>query len=99
MKIETKTFHVVQYNEFERAVKDHFGVSDYSFVANEELSNDVSKTYTASMDESLDEYEVGQHKEWLSGESVYALYPGALLSMMAQAGKIPAGEYLIEVCW
>ena len=98
MKIKTQTIHTVDYNDFESAVNEFFGMEDYSFVASEEASNYSSYDYTCT-GEGADSYEAKRLTDWLCGDTYQPPSPTTLLNRMAAEGAIPTGEYLIKVSW
>lgn len=99
MKIATQAFHVVDSDDFGDAVSEFFGVDDYNFAANEEVSDGNSRTYTVKEDYILDKYWEDQFFGWKNGSQYYAPGPVILLGLMCAEGAIPAGEYLIKVSW
>ncbi len=97
MKIFTETYNVVEYFEFDDAVRDFFDKPEYEFVAEEEASNYASYVYDAD-GEPEGEWEKKRFDEWMAG-GYLAPSPRLLLNRMVAAGKIPAGKYLVKVFW
>lgn len=88
MKFTTETFHIVDSEEFSRAVTKHFG-KKYDFQLEEGADDDTDHIFSA------DGTEFGVWN-WVK----YDIAPpgaGAMLGALFNAGKIPAGKYIISV--
>lgn len=97
--MQTRTVHVVKSDDFDEAVRKHFGAKDYEFVANEEASNGTSFLVTAEDDYNIDSYFLDLLNKWQSRTDYYAPGPQVLLGIMVSDHVIPAGDYLITVNW
>jgi hypothetical protein len=99
MKIRTKVIHEVEYNELERLVRETYK-HDFSFVADQELSNDSSKTFNGIdgvRDDSSD-WDVNRWKKWVE-DGCYSCMSRDILNDLAGRGLIPPGDYVIQVSW
>lgn len=99
MDITTKVIHEVGEREFNEAVSEFYGGLPYSACLAVEGENDSSYTTEATGDE-LDEWDAGKLKKWLdSGMEGFSPRPEVVLAKMIREGNVPAGKYLIEICW
>lgn len=101
MKITTKTIHSVNYNDFDEAISEFLkekGATETSFeiVAYEELGNDSAQTFDiGKYDWAVPNEE--DKAEILNGTLHYRT--GDILEWMCAEGKIPAGDYVVEISW
>lgn len=96
--VDTKTVHSVDYNDFEQAVKDYYGVDDYSFPADVECGNDVAITTGDIVKTPLDEYEQEDLDDFRTTGEYCCIYQ-TLLQDMVNNDVAPEGDYVIEVSW
>jgi hypothetical protein len=99
MKFTTKTIHFVNYNDFDEAINDFLeekGVKPYEY--------EVCVQHEVGDGDNLT-FEVGLH-DWakISEDDKQCILDGELntneiLEWMHEEGKIPAGEYLVEIFW
>ncbi|MBD3004597.1 hypothetical protein [Streptomyces sp. 5-10] len=98
MKFITKTVREVEAHEVDFAVAGYFGVP-YSVVVALGASNNTQHAVTVEAEE-LDDWDQGKLEMWQNGgREGHSPQPRVVLSVMARAGVIPAGEYLIDICW
>lgn len=88
-KPELATF--ISYNELDELVSEVYGI-EFSFIADQESSNDTDYVFRVVGDEA-DEYTLGRIKNG-DGWNAYAI-----LADMVFRKIIPAGTYVVEVCW
>jgi hypothetical protein len=99
MKITTKTIHSVNYNDFDEAINDFLeekGGKPYEY--------EVCVQHESGSGDNLI-FEVGLY-DWakISEEDKQYILSGELdtdqiLEWMHAEGKIPSGEYLVEISW
>ncbi len=95
MKYREETVRFVDSYDFDKTVKDEFG-REYQFVADEECGND--STHRFQVDGELDKWEQKQVNEFVeTGEGSYLARN--LLNALCARSVIPAGTYVVEVCW
>jgi hypothetical protein len=96
LKFERKEVLEVDYSDLERFIEQEYE-HEFSFPADEELGNDVEKLYDG-IDGKLDKYDAESVKSFAgSGEGSYITRH--LLNDLCKRGRIPAGNYLVNVCW
>lgn len=99
LKMETKTYHKVEYYDLEEYIQVVVG-QEYEILPNEECSNDTSKNYSITGFES-DYDKKFKLPDWekfkQTGEGGYLL--NTILNGLAEDGHIPKGEYIINICW
>lgn len=92
-----RTFYCLQYGDFEDLVKKQYKQYDYNFVADIECGNDTDHTYSG-ITGLIDGYNAGKlYKFKKTGE--YVRLAEGLLQDLVRRGTLPAGDYLISVCW
>lgn len=101
MKITTKTIHEVDYNDLDEAISEFLkekgaAKTEFKIVAYEELGNDSAQTF------SIGGYDWAVPKEKekaeiLKGKLHYKT--SSIMEWMCSEGKIPSGDYVIEICW
>lgn len=101
MKYQTRTTNFVNYNDLDRAISEFLkekGAKNTQFevVAYEELGNDSDKAfnigkYDFSLPDESDKADI------LNGKLHYQT--GRILEWMCAEGKIPAGDYVVEISW
>lgn len=98
LTVSTKTVHSVDYADFECAVKDYYGVRDYSFTADAECGNDTAVTINSVMKEPLVGYEKDEIYNFRTAGDYSYIYQ-TLLQDMVNNDVAPEGDYVIEVSW
>jgi ubiquitin C-terminal hydrolase len=97
MKIRKQEYSIVHFKDLEKLIKKVYG-KEYNIPASMEWSNDSS--HEVNINKTFSAWNVEMIK-WLSepnnNEVHGALY--AILNDLCLRGELPAGEYLIEVCW
>jgi hypothetical protein len=99
MKITTKTIHLVDYGEFERAVTKFTGVREYEFAETEESSNDTSHSFDNIRIKPLDKYDQSNYEKFLKGDVEMKFMGRTLLQVLVNKGICPEGDYVIRVSW
>lgn len=94
---KTKPFYTIDYGDFEKFICQVFGVKKFEFVADQEMSNDSCKTFNVQSEE-LDEWEK-KSLENFQKTGRESFISQVLLTHLCHQGIIPAGNYLINVCW
>jgi hypothetical protein len=98
LKLTTVTVHEVGYTDLEVFVQAQYpGAREYSFVADQECGNDSDHTFSVEA-APLDAYDRGRVDEFAAGKHRSYL-TGAILNDLCHRGLIPAGTYLVKVCW
>jgi len=94
LNVETELVHSVDYVDLENFINSVYGLEDFSFVVDQECSNDSSHRFRP--DGTLDDYDREQIKELLDGK--YPAYmTDRLLNDCVRQRLIPAGVYIVEV--
>ncbi len=99
--MQTETYTVIDYKEFEELVKMTYGIKEYSFVEVEDGRND--SVYRFGPDPKRvppeeDPYGQQQLQEIASGK--VPQYTNHLIFQdLVDRGVLQAGDYLVEVCW
>jgi hypothetical protein len=96
--MKTKTVTEIEYHELEDLVKEKLGYKNYSFVAVEECGNDSSHEFTVEKGFEDSEYDKEQIEKWEKGEFVQ-FSNHVILNKLCMEGHIPAGNYIVQVCW
>lgn len=92
-----KTIFSVDYNAFEAFIQEVYGVEDYSFVADQEMSNDLTKTFRVDGSE-LDKWDKKDIERFIAGAGG-GFMARVLLQDLCAKGIIEAGTYSINVSW
>lgn len=95
LPMRTKTIHTVQDSDLDRFISQVYGV-EFNFVADNEVGNDSSVSF--AVDGVLDDYERDEVAKFARGE-VVSYISRTLLNDACARGLIPAGDYLVSVCW
>lgn len=99
--MRTITYNVMDYQEFDALVNEHILSANgkYEFIAEEELANDSSHSYTVEpMDMSDDSFDKKfTLPDILAGKLIYRA--GSIMNYLCHLGVIEPGNYLIEVFW
>lgn len=96
LKFERTEVLEVDYSDLERFIEQEYE-HEFSFLADEEVGNDIEKLYR-DVDGKLDKYELEQVEAFAeNGEGSYLTRH--LLNDLCRKKKIPAGNYLISVCY
>lgn len=97
MKYTEKTYFLVDAYDLDEAIVAHYGLSSFDSAAVEKWRNDSSNSFVIKK-EALEDYEQDEISALKNGEegdcSVHII-----LTDMCNADVIPAGEYLVSVCW
>lgn len=94
-----RTYTCVDYSDMDALLNKHFPNLEISFPADFEMSNDSHKLITVE-NEPFDEWDQAQYDKLIKGEECTTWAPSRLLMQnLCQQGILPAGEYLVEVCW
>lgn len=98
LKVKTETFHTVDYNDLEVFIKETTGQT-YEVACGEEWGNDSQ--HRVRVDGVLATWE---QKNWdkfkASGElDQESFLLRAIMNGLCSEGKLPAGTYLVDVCW
>jgi hypothetical protein len=97
LEMNTRTLSTVKYSELERFVKEVYG-QDWSFVAAEETSNDTQHTF--HVDGRISSHDMDAVGGWqLDPNPSFCPSAQVILDDLCSRLMIPAGEYLVEVCW
>lgn len=101
MKYQTRTTNFVNYNDLDRAISEFLKEkgaknTEFEIVAYEELGNDSDKAFNIGKYDwaVLDEKD---KQEILRGNLYFRT--GVILEWMCAEGKIPAGDYVVEISW
>lgn len=97
--MERKTFNCMGYNELDKLINDTFfeGKNKYEFVCDEELMNDVIKSYDGIDGVFHYKWDKEETDEFLTGKT--SCRARLALNELCRRGIIPAGNYLINVSW
>lgn len=92
MNFEKKTYFTLSYSDLDEAISEEFEI-DFEMVPEEELMNSIKKHFHVEP-QTLNSYD----KEKIKAKR-YSFLTGSLLNEMCYRGKIPPGDYLVEVYW
>lgn len=87
----------IDYQDFEKIVKETYDVKDYCFVADIEGNNDSEHSFSTD-DSFWDSYEENQLKDFIETKKGQYM-AGKLIVDLARKELIPKGNLLINVCW
>jgi hypothetical protein len=93
--IKTKVVHRMDYDDFERIVKEVYG-HEFSLVAAEELGNDQS--WTASVKKGDSRFFVAAIQNFKKTGD-YQYKAAAILHDLVERDYLPEGDYVIDICW
>ena len=98
LKFMLKQYLEVNYGDLDKFLTERFSFDPrYEFVAAEEMGNDSEKRI--DVDPELDEWDKKRMEEVLETKKWECYETGTLLDYLCEKGEIPAGTYLISVCW
>lgn len=95
--MKVKTNIEMDYDELDELVHNHFpNAEDYEFCAEEECGNNTAKTFNGidgqykylNRESALKDFEAGRFRN-----------THAILHRLCELEAIPAGDYVITVCW
>jgi predicted DNA-binding WGR domain protein len=93
---KTELIHIVDYGELERFFESVYKMS-FEFVADQECLNDSTHRFCPTGE--LSKYDKGSIEEWIKSEGLKCYMTPSLLDDCVRQKLIPAGTYLVEVCW
>lgn len=93
--MKTKTVIEIDYNELNELVKGKLGYKKYRF-GDDGVANDSIHSF--EIDGKLDDYQIKECAEYAAGTNEYCS-DDTVLNKLCAEGHIPAGEYLVSVCW
>lgn len=96
LNMKTETVHTVDYGDLDEFIAASYGLD--TFEGTLESPNDSTHRFTVS-DKSLDEYAIEDVKGFIERKSCEHYSLGDILDDLCVKGLIPAGTYLVEVCW
>ena len=92
------TVNLITDSEFDKLVRENWGVSDYWLSANEEWDKDTYHILTVKKGEKYEQDDITRLVEFVGSNGVSPNYmTDMLVSMLADRGLIPEGQLLIEV--
>jgi len=100
--METKTYHTMDYNEFDELVNKHFPLSKFNFVADEELHNDVSRDMGEITKQDILKWTDNDREEYhkmINGNKHPMFSSYLFLQFFVGTEILPEGHYLINVSW
>lgn len=100
MKLKTniKQYIEVNYGDLDEFLTKRFSFDPkYEFVAAEEMGNDSEKSIIVEAE--LDKWDKKHIEEILKTKKWEHYETGTLLCYLCEQGEIPAGNYLISICW
>lgn len=92
------TYIVVDSFKLDEYLKERFPDVDISFAGDFEMSNDSSRVVNVTS-EAFDKWNQKHYNDLLNGVSSGWGGPQYLMQYLCQQGELPAGDYLVEVCW
>lgn len=97
--MRSETFHVLDYQEFDKLVNEHLKPAlFYEVVPDQEWSNGEDHSFSIS-EEEYTESDSEEVQDFIENIGLSFVSPALLLSELAERGVIPWGNYLIEVSW
>jgi len=100
LTMNTKTFHYVEYYDFEKFVNSVYPNVNYEFAADVESMNDVTHEYTVNKNPEMlhHAYDKSKWEKFITtGKGSYMVY--SILEDLANRELIPEGNYAIRVSW
>jgi len=89
---------VVDSFKLDEYLKEKFPDVDISFAGDFEMSNDSSKVVNITND-MFEEWDQKHFDDLMAGRPAGWGGPQYLMQRLCQQGKLPAGNYLVKVCW
>lgn len=98
--MEQKTFMVLPYHELDALIARELNVEhlDDGVVASDEMNNDNVYEFSR-IDGALDKYDMNKIAEALKAQKVGQWNTRNWLNWLVKFGKLPPGDYLVDVCW
>lgn len=96
MKYVTEITTIVDYNNFDEFVSQHYGMP-YEFASDEEVQNDSSHRYQAKK-EPLDEFEERALEAFVDS-GYHSFLSDTIIKDLVNKGILPEGSILVEVSW
>jgi hypothetical protein len=97
LKFVTETVHRVEYSNLEKFVNAHYKPKQqWDFVSDQECGNDSSHSFTVVNE--TDEFEKEDLIDFVKGKRVSGM-AHAILNDLCSKDLIPAGKYIVNVCW
>lgn len=93
-----RTYIVVDSLKLDELLKGRFPDVDVRFAVDFEISNDSSKVLEITND-PFDEWDQENFDNLMNGKPTGWGGPQYLMQRLCQQGLLPAGKYLVEVCW
>lgn len=98
LKMTTESVHKVEWHVLEDFIIEVYGVTGYSFQADQEAGNDTVHEFSVS-DNPLDEYSLDRLTEWIGKNAGMSFMTDVILNDMCYLGFIPAGTYLVNISY
>ncbi len=100
LKTIKKTILEVNYSHLETYIEEVYGIKEFSFVADQEMSNDSEKSFLVDKVEPLNEWDQKNLDEFVNSKGKIGTFmTDTLLQDLLNHSLIEPGEYLISVCW
>ena len=93
---KTELIHTVDYGELERFFESVYKI-EFEFVADQECGNDSTHRFRPTGE--MCSYDKEHIKEWIDSGGINCYMTPSLLDDCVRQKLIPAGTYLVEVCW
>ena len=94
-----KTYITVDYSTLDQYLKEQFPDTWAEFLCDYEMSNDTYQVLSVTNEPFDDEYDIKECDDIIAGGTCVYGASGLLMQRLCQQGILPAGEYLVEVCW
>jgi len=97
LKCTTETIIRVEYSDLDKFIQEITGQKDYECVPSEEWGNDSSHRFT--VDGDLSKFDLKDWNKFKAGGEDHSYKLRLILDGMCADKHIPAGIYLVRVCW
>lgn len=97
LKCTKKTIFHVEWGDFDRLVRDFYGINHYEFAADVESPNDTTHEFSAGK-EKISYWDKKDLEKFKKNGSYNWITP-TLLNDLCDEGIIEEGDYFIRVSW
>ena len=96
LTIKTETIHKVDYHDIQQFIAATYGLTEFCAIG--ESENDSVHEYNVTSKDG-DEYDAKRLDEILADKYCTHWELGIVLDDLCRKGLLPAGNYLVDVCW
>lgn len=99
LKYRTESYYYVDYDEFDKFVKEIYGVQQFEVAADLESGNDTSHTFNGIKKKPLSQWDAKKIEDFKTKDGAVSYTTRTLLEDLCNNGHIPEGNYIIRVSW